>query len=320
MSHLTDQCSVLLTRALLVTCVTMFLLVTAHAAAVTQLDFPGSTRTEVNGVSGSNVVGVWNDSAGTERGFIYDGANYWTIDHPDSVAYQGLKTVAAGIDGNTAVGYYFGPSGIFGYRYDVPSGKFGATAANRPYASIDGSTIIGAITDVPGPIIGFIDNGTSFISVSHPDGIGGTFLYGYSAGRAVGEYVDAALVNHAFMLEGNELDGEVFTPIAYPGGDLTSVGGISGNKIVGSYRDGNLHRQGFIYEDGVYRSYSYPGAIHTRIRDIDGNLIVGYFTDSLGQSHGFIAQIPEPSTFCLSALAGLGLVLICQRRSAALRR
>lgn len=66
--------------------------------------------TEVYGISGTNIVGVYYDSSGLGHGFIYNGSSYTTLDDPLGVD----GTVAYGISGNEIVGIYYSAVPGFG--------------------------------------------------------------------------------------------------------------------------------------------------------------------------------------------------------------
>src|SRR2546423_4927710 len=69
----------------------------------TTLDYPGALDTYPHGVSGSTVVGGYqNRSPNTAfHGFIYNGSTFATLDVPGATG-----TVAAGVSGSTVVGSY----------------------------------------------------------------------------------------------------------------------------------------------------------------------------------------------------------------------
>ena len=93
-----------------------------NGAAYTTLDFPGATFTEPTGISGSNVVGYYQDSQKITHGFLYNGSSYATLDPASSIFTQ-----AACVCGNNAIGN--------SYNSQVPSSAgfvFGASAYTLP--------------------------------------------------------------------------------------------------------------------------------------------------------------------------------------------
>src|SRR5262249_32079391 len=65
------------------------------------LDPPGSTLTQAETMSGVNVVGFYNDSSGTQHGFLYNGTGYTTLDPPGSTSSAAFYS-----SGSNVVGYY----------------------------------------------------------------------------------------------------------------------------------------------------------------------------------------------------------------------
>ena len=65
------------------------------------------SRTEVNAVSGNNIVGTYYTgySSTVEHGFFYNGSTYITLDDP-----LGVSTYAYGVSGNEVVGTYYDSS------------------------------------------------------------------------------------------------------------------------------------------------------------------------------------------------------------------
>jgi hypothetical protein len=70
--------------------------------------------TEVSGISGNNIVGLYTDGSGLMHGFLYNGTNYVTIDDPNE-APGGLEEVS-GVDGNNLVGYDETRSGFHAFE------------------------------------------------------------------------------------------------------------------------------------------------------------------------------------------------------------
>jgi hypothetical protein len=78
----------------------------------TTLDYPGAVWTIAYSISGSKIVGYYEDSSGT-HGFLYDATNWTTLDYPGAA-----WTTALGIDRNCIVGSYINSSGYHGFVYD----------------------------------------------------------------------------------------------------------------------------------------------------------------------------------------------------------
>ncbi len=73
-----------------------------------------------------------------------------------------------------------------------------------------------------------------------------------------------------------------------PGTTLSSIGGISGGTVFGSYsfsQNGVGMTDGFLYNTSTsaYTTIAVPGASQTQVTGVDGNLVVGYYVKGSGQ-------------------------------------
>ena len=105
-------------------------------------------------------------------------------------------------------------------------------------------------------------------------------------GDIVGHYVDAAGVDHGYLLRrGN------YTTIDFPGSNGGHVHDInSSGAIVGLYILAKRYN-GFVLSGGVYASIEYPGAQSTRANGVNtaGDIVGSYYennSDSTGGSNG----------------------------------
>lgn len=107
----------------------------------------GVHGTAATGISGSNIVGVYWDSANYEHGFLYNGSTYTTIDDPLTL----IDTEPLGISGSDIVGTYTDRSGnehgflYNGSTFTTIDDPLGVTI-NEVWG-ISGSTIVGAYWD-----------------------------------------------------------------------------------------------------------------------------------------------------------------------------
>ncbi len=260
------------------------------------LDDPSATAgTFAQSMSGSNVVGSYQDGAGS-HGFVYNGTTFTTLDDP---AASVGNTYAQGISGGTIVGWYVSPTGgTHGFSYN---GSTWTTldepeATNGTYVEgISGSTIVGSYVDGSGTH-GFVFNGTTWTTLDDPAAPpGNTQAYGISGSDVAGTYVDGS-GTHGFLY-----NGSTYSSINYPtatGG--TSVQGILGNDIVGYYLDG-AGAHGFWYDGSTYTSLDDPAATpgHTFAVGISSSGIVGYYQDASG-THGFTYGISASQSYTVT--------------------
>src|SRR5581483_7429159 len=213
-----------------------------NGSTFTTLDDPlASGVTTAWGVYSNNVVGYYRDSQGANHGFLYNGSSYITLDDP-----QGANgSMAFGIYGNTVVGNYF-DSGYSSHPF-LYNGSSYTTLAGYPgggatYAyGISGSTVAGFYSS-PG-YYGFTYNGSTYSTVPGsanylPNGIDGNAI--------VGTQIAANGSDYGFVY-----DGSTSSIVDPPGtqhlaGVGSEVEGVSGDTLVGYYRDANGVMHGFL--------------------------------------------------------------------------
>ena len=172
--------------------------------------------------------------------------------------------------------------------------------------------------DLDGRFHGFFYDGSSYLTIDNPLGVGstpspldppgilGTMVFGLNnLGAIVGGYADENDLVHGFIYRNG-----VYTTIDNPLGEYgTTLFGVNDvGQVVGSYIDATGSVNGFVY-DGVQ---------FTRIHDPDGagflgtvatsinnsGVVVGYYDDAAGYEHAFMATpVPEPSSGLMLATA-----------------
>lgn len=174
----------------------------------------GSTKITPTGIFGNNIVGWYKDSAGFDHGFLFDGANWTTLDAPGA-----FGTTANGIFENMIIGACRG--GSAGYRTFL----------------YDGS--VWTVLDAPNQL-----NGTL-------SGIYGNYIIGnnYSLAddyKVIHGFIYDIAARTTTILDAPGMDvcgDDCFYAGTYPMA-------ISGNKVVGSYRTATVSGNsgsGFIY-------------------------------------------------------------------------
>lgn len=241
-------------------------------------------------------------------------------------SYPLLRTLPGGVNRwGTVVGYTYDPSGISqGFtRYSDGTLKFysfpnsNGTAFDRRNAQ---GVTVGTYNDSTSAhhAHGLVVSGSNTATVNYP-GASVTILRGINYwGSIVGAYVDSAGNYHGFELKNGK-----FTKIDYPGAVDTSASSISDTGvIVGWYDTGHSgtasHGQGFILQNGVYKTLDNPKGVGggTYLNDINGSgVIVGvYFPTEVSQGFLYIngtlkdINVPNGSNTTVSGINGNGYV------------
>ena len=298
-------------KRLITICAAIVIFATNDARAGTwaALDYPGVIETYVEGISGNNIVGHYSErdifGYAHEHGFIYNRINQtWEAINAPGASW----TYVYGIDGSKIVGASDGEHGNF--LYDGTTW----TAVNKPGAFItqindlDGDNLVGYYGDGMWDNHGFLYNNTDHtwtdIDVSGATG-GGTAVLDISGNKLVGGYLTGRRGQgdgHGFIYDGTTWT----TLIDMTGATSTVIHGISGDNLVGQYRDDSGVPHGFLHNGGIWTTIDKPGAGETYVTGIDGSNIVGWYTDATG-THGFVYEIPEPATILLLGLGSLML-------------
>jgi PEP-CTERM motif len=272
----------------------------------TTLDDPlGVHGTTVTGISGSDIVGWYEDASSVVHGFLYDGSTYTTLDDPFATHTASEGTFAFGISGHDIVGQYDDPitGAIHGFLYDGST----YTTLDDPLAGdetiahgISGGEIVGYYI-VSSTTHGFIFDGSTYTTLD--DSSRPTEALGISGNTIVGSFSPPGPFQQGFVYEGS-----TFTTVTGPPGVGGNASGVSGTNVVGTYGDSSKGSHGFVFNGSSYTTIDDPlGLGTTSVTAISGNTIVGFYSDLAGR-HGFIATIPEPSTIALLAIGAIGLV------------
>ena len=211
--------------------------------AWTTLDPPGATRgASAYGVSAGRVAGEFLGPGGQTLSYLYDGTTWNTFAHPPTT-HAGLDTFARGTDGTTVVGQYVDANGRHGFAYDgvtFSDVKFpGATTF--PF-DVDAGRIVGSYIGEGGQH-GFVFDGVDWRTLDHPgERVFSTHLFGIDGTNIVGSYQASPTGHHHGFL----YDGVSFIPVDFPGATQTTVYGIHGDRIVGTYFDAAGFQHGYV--------------------------------------------------------------------------
>ncbi len=199
-------------------------------------------------ISGSNVVGMYQDSSYTDHGFVYNitTSTYTTIDPPGS-----LETQATAISGANVVGNYLTDTySTDGFLYNIatstyttfnPLGSLGAFPSG-----ISGNNAVGNYNSSAGSF-GFVYNiTTSAYTTIDPPGSTLALVNGVSGSNVVGSYDDTSFGQHGFLYN---IQTNTYTTLDPPGGGTfngepsTEATAAFGGTVVGDDING-----GFLYE------------------------------------------------------------------------
>jgi T5SS/PEP-CTERM-associated repeat protein/autotransporter-associated beta strand protein len=89
-----------------------------------------------------------------------------------------------------------------------------------------------------------------------------------------GTYETAPGVGYGFLF-----DGSHYTPVEYPMAQFTSIDGMTGGKVWGSYNKGSINGS-YIYSNGSFKDIRYPGAQNTWINwnnGVVGDTVTGNY-------------------------------------------
>lgn len=144
----------------------------------------------------------------------------------------------------------------------------------------DGGVSVGVYTTQGTSISkGFILQGSTFTSFTHPKAVLGTVLSGINKyNSTVGSYFDSANISHGFKRYSN---GGLVS-LNYPGGSQTKALGINDyGTVVGSFvtlSGGQEFGHGFLYHGGTWAQVDYSTNPGTSLDAIsNANVVVGHF-------------------------------------------
>ena len=190
----------------------------------TAFDPPGSTHTTVASLSGSIVVGQYENASDVYHGFLYNilTTTFTTFNFPTGSEWSGQ---------------------YHGHLRQQRRGRFIRFTRNVYH--------------------GFLYNGTTYITLDDPDAVQsayqGTHATDVSGSNVVGYYYDASSVEHGASItapwDGVHRSSSMIRTqhrAAYQG---TIAAGISGSNIVGNYADASNVRHGFLtQQDDVHHA------------------------------------------------------------------
>ena len=254
---------------------------------------PGATFANAQGINArGDVVGIYRDSAGRTRGYVWKSGVAQTIDYPGA-----FLTEARGIAPNgDIIGTYRMPGepsvNVHGFLL-----KRDGTFINIDYPGHTNTIAQRILPD--GTILGCRHDHDTMETmrgiVIAPDGTASetdTFSSMHNGATPNGKRITGLFMNmmtnrsESYVIE----DGE-FTEFMVPGSTLTSAWDMNPRgEIVGVYRDASNRIHGFLRSGDDYLSVDVPEATATRAFGINaGGDIVGAYVDSANRTRAFIA-------------------------------
>src|SRR5712691_5083583 len=265
---------------------------------ITTFDYPGTGNStlpqKIN--ERGDIVGVFIDSLGVERGFVrFSDMSFSApiVDPNDTVGFtegRGInnsRTVCgdyASSDGNNHG--FFLSGGTF-TEYDVPGAVSSSVLGINDVADFTGSFSYGS-----GIFQGFVSVGGTMTSFSVP---GALLTLAYEINNSnqlvVGYYIDSSGIPHGYFRDAN---GALHFPID-PSGSTTTIlfGDNNRNWVVGRYADSSGVTHGlFFTAPNNFFTFDYPGSTFTSLNGInDQGNICGRYVDASGIAHGIIARV-----------------------------
>lgn len=272
-------------RSLFAIVLLAFVLAVPLQASATYVTFHvgGSGWTCAYGASNGKVVGSYT-LGGIDYGFLNSGGVNSSLWEPNA----GAETIAWGVSGNNVVGVCDSMDDslehAFLYHFDTNTWQILSNPWNNDSTlafGVSGNQVVGSYIAKDGTTLGFLYNAAADTWTSTKmtlDAAKVTAPHGISAdGTVVGGYSTDMNAYHGFIKQPGDIGS--YQTIDYPGAYFTEATGISGNYVVGFYRQdlGSLF-QGFIYNrtTRVWQSVSGPaGTNNCFLWGIDGSRIVG---------------------------------------------
>ena len=247
---------------------------------ISSADYPGAGLSIVFDENDSTIIGDAEFGIGAPFGFTLTGSTYQQFNVPGASANEitGINTagriVGIYLDSSNIEHGFVETSGIL-TNIDNPVGAPNTTIL---YDINDHGEMVGAYQDasIPATITPSTTDGVSFHNFDYP-GATGTIAAGIDlAGDIVGEWEDASMVDHGFLLKGARSSRQ--TPRAR---QTTAIGINDSGAISGYFTDASSLFHGFIYLGNTFTQVDVAGASETGIARIKNKGdITGVYIDS----------------------------------------
>jgi hypothetical protein len=252
----------------------------------TYVDFPGAVFTVVNGINNKGMAtGTYIDHNFAQRGFIFDGSTYSTLDFPSSFGTYPSKINDAGM----IVGGYNTSSTSRGFSYtkgqwtpiDFPG------AADTEVYGVNSSGAMVGLYDATQPVThAFIVQNGQYRDLPNPFGTQTNAFAINDLGSITGlGYTDPSAGPFTPFI----LSRGMFSPFQFPGSVLSQLSSINNaNDLAGVFIDPDGTFWGMVTVNGV--PYQVNAAVNG---NNDFQQICGYtFDPNTGKYRGFIGTLP----------------------------
>jgi hypothetical protein len=192
--------------------------------------------------------------------------------------------------------------------YGSPYSHFNVPAAGplgTYVAAVSGSNIVGYYFDPQGARHSFEYGSGRFISIDDTNGVPmSTVALGIDGSNVVGNFTDADGVQHGFIFNGAGYTTLDATTTGTSPVTATSIAGISGSNIVGTYTAGTEH--GFLYNGSTFETLDGPMGVSptdytelgTYPTGVNGSTVVGWtYSVAPGNEYFYQGYVYTSGTF-----------------------
>lgn len=250
---------------------------------------PGQNSTVARAINDAGeIVGTFEDSTGTNHGFVYSGGAFSGLDFPGGdTTLSGINNAGQIVGDSLSGGFLFSGGSV-----TAITGPGGIALDPRGINNED--QLVGDFVDSTGEH-GFIQTGSSFVPLNFPGATVTAALAINDSGQVVGAY------NNGQGEFGFLYSGGLFTTIICPGSPDGNALGINDTGVIVGDCIAGGHDNGFLYAGGTYTFVDVPfHAINEAIGINNEDQIVGF----TGQA------VPEPNTLTLLVLGLITLVVL----------
>jgi hypothetical protein len=167
------------------------------------------TGTYAYGINGLNIVGIYDDRSTTQHAFFDNNGTF--INLTGNASFNSATISPTGLNTTAIVGSYTDTSSLnHGFLYTIGNSTY--TSVNDPLATNTAGkgtfatgisstgTIVGYYYASNGLANGYFDSGGVFTTLDDSSGAEGTFVESIKGDVAVGYYLDASNISHAFYV------------------------------------------------------------------------------------------------------------------------